>query len=101
MTQPFPMKPIHGEPVPLWQQRGLQPVPPVECGLKVGDTVTYTNEYGVKFAGLHIVGFGKTANGMEPTKNHPTPGLLGRFVYIDTSCYWFPKRPDELTLETV
>lgn len=91
-------KPIHGAPVPLWQQRGLQPVPPVPCGLKLGDTVTFTNDAGLKFPGKRIIGFGRTVNGMEPTTNHPRPGLVGHFVYIDTDAHWFPHRPDELTL---
>lgn len=91
-------KPTHGEPVPLWQARGLQPVPPVECGLKVGDVVTYTNDAGLKFPGKRVVGFGATVDGMPPTQSHPRAGLCGRFVYLDTEAHWFPHRPDELTL---
>ena len=37
----------------------LSPVPPVECAFKTGDTVTFTNEYGVKFEGLKVIGFKK------------------------------------------
>jgi hypothetical protein len=86
-------KPIHGAPVPLWQQRGLQPVPPVECGLKVGDVVTFTNDAGLKFPGKRVVGFGATVDHL-----HNPPGMLGHFVYIDSSSWWFPHRVDELTL---
>lgn len=94
------MKPIHGEAVPLWQQRGLEPVPPVPCPFKMGDLVTFTNDAGLKFPGKRVVGFGATADAMPPTKNHPTPGMVGSFIYLDTDAHWFPHRVDELTLET-
>ena len=68
----------------------LSPVPPAECAFKTGDTVTFTNEYGVKFEGLTVIGFEKEIN----------PEFLpNRFVYLNTSCYWFPKSPESLTLE--
>lgn len=91
------MKPIHGEPVPLWQQRGLQPVPPVECSYKLGDVVTYTNPQGVRFPGKRIIGFGKHPDAIQPTQNHPTVGLVGHFIYLDTQAHWFPHQPEELT----
>ena len=46
--------------------------------LRVGDTVRFTNDYGVVFDGLKIVGFA------DPTGNG------GRSVYLDFDCYWFP-----------
>ena len=68
----------------------LSPVPPAECAFKTGDTVTFTNEYGVKFEGLTVIGFEKKIN----------PDFLPNcFIYLNTSCYWFPKSPESLTLE--
>lgn len=68
----------------------LQPIPPAECAFKTGDTVTFTNDCGVKFEGLTVIGFEKEMN----------PDFLpNRFVYLNTSCYWFPKSPESLALE--
>lgn len=58
--------------------------PPEGCDLKVGDKVTYTNDYGVSFHGLTVIGFAK-----EPCN--------GRFVHLDTDSYWFPVKPESLT----
>lgn len=68
----------------------LSKFPPVACDFKLGDVVTFTNEYGVKFKGLKVIGFEKE---IDPD------WLPGRFIYLDTSCYWFPKSPESLTLE--
>lgn len=46
--------------------------------LQVGDCVVFTNDYGVAFPGLHVVGFA------NPEDNG------GRSVYLDFDCYWFP-----------
>ena len=54
--------------------------------LKVGDKVTFTNGYGVKFPGHRVLGFCK-------------PTLGNRCVYLDIDCYWFPAGLDELKLE--
>ena len=63
---------------------------PVKCDFKTGDTVTFTNDYGVKFEGLKVIGFKKEID----------PDFLpNRFVYLNTSCYWFPVSPESLTLE--
>ena len=48
--------------------------------LKIGDLVTFTNDQGAVFPNHTIIGF---ANPEE---------LHGRSVYINTDCYWFPKR---------
>ena len=46
--------------------------------LKVGDSVTFTNEYGASFSGHKVIGFCKprfdTANS----------------VFLDKDAYWFP-----------
>lgn len=63
---------------------------PEEAGiastLKIGDKVTFTNGYGVKFPGHRVLGFCK-------------PTLGNRCVYLDYDCYWFPAGLDELKLE--
>lgn len=49
-----------------------------------GDTVIYTNEFGVRFERV-VLGFCKPDN--------------GRCVYLDKDSYWFPVSPDRLTKE--
>ncbi|KXS54991.1 MAG: hypothetical protein AWU57_587 [Marinobacter sp. T13-3] len=65
----------------------LNTTPPVPCDLKVGQTVSYTNEYGVTFPGHTIVGFSATDS------------FYGRFIHLDTDCYWMPKHPASVTPE--
>lgn len=65
----------------------LDKEPPVECEFSVGDTVTFTNEYGVSFSGLKVLGFAKDTL------------FQGRFIYLDSSCYWFAKKPESLRKE--
>lgn len=56
--------------------------PDAPCDLKVGDVVTYTNEYGVVFPNRKVTGFCK-------------PESYGS-VYSDGDAYWFPVHPDQL-----
>lgn len=63
----------------------LEKTPPVECEFKVGDVVTFTNDYGVSFDGKEIIGF----SNKEDMFN-------GRFIHWDGDAYWFPARPDQL-----
>lgn len=65
----------------------LKKTPPVECGFKIDDQVTFTNDYGVKFEGLRVIGF------------DTDDSFYGRFIYLDTDCYWFAKKPSSLTHE--
>ena len=60
--------------------------PPRPCDLKIGDTVKFTNDYGVEFEPHKIIGFTK-----------PEHELHGRFVHIDTDAPWFPVKPESLT----
>lgn len=57
------------------------------CGFKLGDRVTFTNEYGVAFEGNRIIGFGLPAY------------KGGGTVYLDKDAYWFPVSPESLKLE--
>jgi hypothetical protein len=66
-------------------------ISPVPCDFKVGDKVTYTNEYGVVWPGKEIIGFRASID----------PDFLpDRFIYIDTDGYWFPKKISELKHES-
>ena len=49
----------------------------IETDFRVGQQVSFTNEYGVRFEPHVIMGFCK-------------PELSGRCVYLDYDCYWFP-----------
>jgi len=48
----------------------LRKEPPVQCDLKVGDRVTYTNEYGVSFPRMLVIGFAHDDS------------FYGRFVHL-------------------
>ena len=72
----------------------LRTEPPVECEFKVGDTVTFTNEFGVSFPGMIVLGFADDDS------------FYGRFIHAafpgerayNGCAYWFPKAPGELKL---
>ncbi|UTG66800.1 hypothetical protein J2O02_18430 (plasmid) [Elizabethkingia anophelis] len=51
--------------------------------LSIGDIVTFTNEFGVKFENRKVLGFCKPE--------------YGRCVYLSNDAYWFPVRPTSLT----
>ena len=68
---------------------GLEKTAPIGCEFKVGDIVTFTNEYGIAFEGKEVVGFANEENSFN-----------GRFIHLRKASYWFPIRPDELTLST-
>ena len=51
------------------------------CKLRVGQSVNFTNDYGVTFGPHKIIGFDKGE------------GLLfkyGKHIYLDFDCYWCP-----------
>jgi hypothetical protein len=56
--------------------------------LKTGDIVTFTNEYGVQFENLEILGF-----------RNNTDFLPDRSVYLNKSSYWFPIKLSEIKKE--
>ncbi len=67
----------------------LATTPPAECNsdLKVGDIVTFTNEFDVVFEGMKIIGFA-----------HDT-SFHNRVVYTSGGAYWFPSPISAYTLE--
>lgn len=52
---------------------------------KIGDKVTFTNEFGVSFENLEILGFRENADFLPERK-----------VYLDTSSYWFAVKLSEI-----
>lgn len=57
-------------------------------GFKAGDVVVYTNEFGVSFEGMTILGFDANAGDDE------------RCVYTDSTSYWFPNKLSEFSFTT-
>lgn len=53
--------------------------------LTVGDRVMFTNDYGVVFGPHEVLAFDNSTSS-------------GRSVYFDHDAYWFPARPNQLTL---
>lgn len=51
--------------------------PPIKCDLSIGKEVIFTNEYGVSFYGLKVIGYSEEVE-------------HGRFLHLNTDCYWFP-----------
>ena len=64
--------------------KDAQQTPPVPCEFEGGDSVTFTNDYGVAFRNKIVTGFSPTIDG-------------GRFVYLDKDAWWFSVNPDSLT----
>jgi hypothetical protein len=75
-------KPIHGAPKPVNVPADMREEAPVPCGLAVGDSVTYTNEYGASFE-RRVRGFASVPHG-------------DRFVYLDNHAWWFPVDPSHI-----
>lgn len=61
--------------------------PPLKCAFKVGQKVTFVNEYGVSFPGHTITGFAKSNS------------FYGRFIHLDTDAYWMPAHPSNVIPE--
>lgn len=80
----------HNSKIKKFVEDRLAEVPPVPCDFKVGDTVTFTNEYGLVFTGFKIIGFVREiAPDWRPES----------FIYLDWESYWFPTSPSTLKLE--
>lgn len=58
---------------------------PVPCDIKVGDFVTFTNEFGIFFREpKQVIGFSDECY------------LPERFIYTESDAYWFPKKVEQL-----
>lgn len=64
------------------------------CPLKVGDFVTFTNDFGVVFPHREVLGIASP----EYTKRTFSSCDEIR-VFIDSDSYWFPNRLSQLTKE--
>ncbi len=65
----------------------LSEVMDTDNDLEVGDMVAFTNDYGVVFGPHEVLAFRK-----------PEDKGWDRCVYFDHDAYWFPARPDQLTI---
>lgn len=65
-------------------------VAPVRCELLPGDIVTFTNDYGIEFEGLKILGF---VPSIDPAFRPEA------FIYLDTESYWFSVSQASVTFE--
>ena len=63
-----------------------------ELKFMVGDAVTFTNDYGVSFSGLHVTGLYKP----DPIDSFYARGF--RYL-LDYDCPWFPVREESLALD--
>jgi hypothetical protein len=57
---------------------------PISCNYKVGDSVVYTNFYGVVFHEFKVIGFNTDYS--DKTK----------FIYLDSDSYWMPVAESEI-----
>jgi len=108
------MKPIHGAPQPKNVPSDMVDVPPIPCEFSVGDVVTYTNDYGVKFR-ARVRGFKRELRSYvnatvhlyeKPTKTTYETIVSQDFVYLEFwrdgdwrtegSAWWFPHNPNQL-----
>ena len=64
------------------------------CPLKVGDFVTFTNDYGVEFHHREVLCF---ASPEYIKENFPSCDEIR--VFIDSDSYWFPNKLSQLTKE--
>lgn len=64
------------------------PLTESHSGFKVGNKVTYTNEFGVSFQDMEIVGIADDSY-----------DFYNRRFFLNKSAYWFPVLASELTLQ--
>jgi hypothetical protein len=62
----------------------LNKTSPVDCEFKIGEKVSYTNDYGVTFDDHTVIGFAENTE------------FYGKFIYLDLDCYWSATSPDKL-----
>lgn len=62
---------------------------PQKCDLKIGTLVVFTNESGISFPNLVVIGFAKPENQVGK-----------RFIHVGgSSCPWFPCHRENLTIQ--
>lgn len=70
-------------------QRLSDIIPNPKVDFKVGDKVVFTNDYGVSFADMTIIAISK----------YDYLWKYGRCIYLDKDSYWFPVKPENLTIQ--
>ena len=65
--------------------KDLAKVPPVPCKYGLGDTVWFTNEFGIVFGPYKVIGFDVDTS------------FYGQFIYLDKVSNWFPVSPESLS----
>jgi len=70
--------------------QALLKTPPEKTDFKIGDKVTFINDYGVHFNNLTVIGY-----------SDDILYRYGKFIHLDSDSYWYPHSPDQLTLEQV
>lgn len=63
---------------------GLRKTSPVETEFELGQIVAYVNDYGVIFPGHEIMGFAEDNS------------FYGKFIHLNTDCYWCQVAPYSL-----
>jgi hypothetical protein len=79
------------------KKQGLLKQSPMPCNFKVGDKVTYTNDFGVVWKDMVVIGFSDDPDSCRK---------YGRFVHTDFlpkashhgAAWWAPCSPDSLAL---
>ena len=66
----------------------LSAIQETDRDIKVGDKVMYTNQYGATFGPYEVMAISKDNCLWK----------YGRCVYLNKESYWFPCKPEELTL---
>ena len=67
-------------------QQDLLSSPLVSCDFKIDDEIIFTNENGIEFDGLKVIGFSHDSYDKE------------RFIHVNSDAYWFPKTPKSIRL---
>lgn len=63
---------------------GLRKTPPVPTEFEIGQAVAFVNEFGVIFDDMTVMGYADDDL------------FQGRFIHLNSDCYWFPVRPASL-----
>lgn len=71
------------------------------CDFKVGDVVTFTNDYGVVFEGNIVIGFSYDVDLNRHIPNGSPKRIVHTISKNHNEAYWFPKRTTSLKSEGI
>ena len=69
---------------------------PEGCELKIGDIVTFINDYGIPFPGKEVIGYRDLSTEIDRAAAWRPDNI----IHIDTDAYWFPHNAGELIKES-